>query len=202
MGQEATCEARFGGKVSNGKALLETDELIFRGDFRLAIPTKSMESVEAAAGILTITYPQGTVAFALGPQAEKWAYKIRNPSTLADKLDVKPGLRVSVCGVADASFREQLLARTADVRDGKPAKDSDLIFLAADTAKDLDRLKPLQASLKRNGAIWVVYPKGRKEITEVNVLQAGKLAGLADTKVARFSETHTALKFVIPVAKR
>ncbi len=29
MGQEATCEARFGGKVSTGKALLETDALIF-----------------------------------------------------------------------------------------------------------------------------------------------------------------------------
>jgi hypothetical protein len=48
-------------------------------------------------------------------------------------------------------------------------------------------------SLKRNGAIWVVYPKGKKEITEIGVLKAGRQAGLVDTKVARF---------LTPLAKR
>jgi hypothetical protein len=33
-------------------------------------------------------------------------------------------------------------------------------------------------------------------------MRAGKLAGLVDVKVARFSDTHTAEKFVIPVARR
>ena len=50
--------------------------------------------------------------------------------------------------------------------------------------------------------MWVVYPKGRTDPSEVDVLEAGKAAGLVDVKVARFSETHTALKFVIPVARR
>jgi hypothetical protein len=34
------------------------------------------------------------------------------------------------------------------------------------------------------------------------VLAAGKQAGLVDVKVVSFSDTHTAEKFVIPVAKR
>jgi hypothetical protein len=33
-------------------------------------------------------------------------------------------------------------------------------------------------------------------------MTAGRAAGLVDTKVVRFSETHTAEKFVIPRAKR
>lgn len=33
-------------------------------------------------------------------------------------------------------------------------------------------------------------------------MTAGKQAGLVDVKVVSFSETHTAEKFVIPVAKR
>jgi len=202
MGQEAACKARFGGKVSAGKALFETDALIFRGEFRLSIPLKSIQSVEAADGLLRVTSPQGMAVFELGPQAEKWAHKIRNPRTLADKLDVKPGVRVSLCGVGDANFREQLKARTGDISEGKPAKGSDLIFLQAESVNDLAKLKPLESSLKRNGAIWVVYPKGKKDITEIGVLQAGKQAGLVDIKVARFSDTHTALKFVIPVARR
>lgn len=202
MGQEANCEVRFGGKVSAGKALLETDALIFRGDFRLSIALKSIQSVEAADGLLRVTSPEGTAVFMIGAKAEKWAEKIRNPRSLADKLGIKPGQRVSLCGVDDAAFREQLRARTSDVAEGKPAKNSDLIFFASATAKDLAKLKSLPASLKRNGAIWVVYPKGRQDITEAGVFQAGKQAGLVDVKVARFSATHTALKFVIPVAKR
>ena len=50
--------------------------------------------------------------------------------------------------------------------------------------------------------LWIVYPKGRKEITERQVLDAGRAAGLVDVKVVSFSASHTALKFVRPKAKR
>ena len=192
MGQEAKCDVRFGGKISAGKALLETDDLIFRGDFRLSIPLKSVQSLEAADGVLRVAWPEGVALFTLGAQADKWAHKILNPRTLADKLGVKPGMRVSLIGV-----RDPLQGRTSDITEGKAAKESDLIFFGAQADKDLARLISLRKSLKRSGAIWVVYPKGKKEITETGVIQAGRQAGLIDIKVARFSQTHTALKFVI-----
>jgi hypothetical protein len=50
--------------------------------------------------------------------------------------------------------------------------------------------------------LWIVYPKGKREIKEQQVLEAGKQAGLVDVKVVSFSATHTALKFVWPKAKR
>ena len=190
MGLEANCEVRFGGKVSIGKALLETGELIFRGDFRLSIPLKSIQSLEAADGVLHVTSPVGTALFTLGAQADKWAHKIRNPPTLADKLDIKPGIRVSLVGVS-----VDLEGRTRDVTEGTAAKGSDLIFFGAKKDKDLAKLRSLQKALKPKGAIWVIYPKGQQQITEVGVIQAGRQAGLVDVKVARFSDTHTALKF-------
>ncbi len=64
------------------------------------------------------------------------------------------------------------------------------------------RIKKLIPSLASNGAIWIVYPKGRKEITEMQVLAAGRIAGLVDIKVVGYSATHTALKFVRPKTKR
>jgi hypothetical protein len=106
-------------------------------------------------------------------------------------------MRVSLMGVADPSE-----GRTCEITQGKAAKDSDLIFFGAEKDKDLSKLVSLRKSLKASGAIWVVYPKGKTEITEVGVLSAGRAAGLVDTKVARFSGTHTALKFVIPLARR
>jgi hypothetical protein len=193
MGQEANCEARFGGKVSAGRALLETDDLIFRGEFRLKIPLKSIESLDVNGGVLSVTSPAGTADFTLGAQAGKWAHKIRNPRSLADKLDVKPGIRVSLIGVENP-----LEGRTRDVTEGTAAKGSDLIFFGAEKDKDLAKLRVLQKALKPRGAIWVVYPKGQKQITEVGVIQAGRQAGMVDIKVARFSETHTALKFTFP----
>jgi hypothetical protein len=48
----------------------------------------------------------------------------------------------------------------------------------------------------------VVAPKGRADPTERDVLAAGREAGLTDVKVAKFSDTHTAHKFVIPRERR
>lgn len=203
MGEEVNCKLRLGKKVAEGKALLESQELIFRAsDLRLKIAFREMNSVEAKDGWLRIRYPDGTVALELGAQAPKWADKILHPKSLIDKLDVKAGMRISLVRLGDEDFRRDLASRTKDVSESKAAPDSDLIFLGADEQKDLDRLRVLQKSIKPNGAIWVVYPKGQKHITEAGAFAAGKQAGLVDVKVASFSPTHTALKFVIPVARR
>lgn len=203
MGQEKTCKLRLRKKLTEGKALLESEELIFRGkDLRLKIPFRQMSSIEAKDGWLRLNFPEGAAAFELGGQAAKWAEKIRNPKSLIDKLGVKPEHRVSVLGVRDEAFRQDLLSRTGNVSDGKVAPESDMVFVGAETMDDLSRMRRFQSSLKSNGAIWVVYPKGQKHITEGGVLAAGKQAGLIDVKVASFSPTHTALKFVIPVDRR
>jgi hypothetical protein len=77
-----------------------------------------------------------------------------------------------------------------------------LLFLAANRASDLHGLHQLAAGVQAGGALWIVYPKGVAVIREIEVLNAGRAAGLKDTKVASFSPTHTALKFVRPAAKR
>jgi hypothetical protein len=203
MGQQAHCKILIGKKVAEGKAMLESNELIFRGsEVQLKIPFRQMTSIAASDGWLSVQSSHGAAAFALGAQAAKWADKIRNPKSLMDKLGVKAGMRASVLGTADAGFRRELASRLSDISDGNVGKDSDLIFLGAEQDEALDRLRDISRALKPNGGIWVVYPKGQKQITEGGVLAAGKRAGLVDVKVASFSATHTALKFVIPLKKR
>ena len=121
---------------------------------------------------------------------------------LIDKLGVKAGQRVSVLGVESAEFLKDLSARVPDYTRGKRLADADLIFFSAEARGDLARLEALGRSIAKNGAVWVVYPKGQAHIREVDVIQAGKEAGLTDNKVCSFSATHTALRFVIPVGKR
>ena len=202
MGLEAKCRARFGGQAGSGTAQLETDKLVFRGELRFQVPLKELQSVKAAGGNLEVRFGGGTAVLELGKAAEKWADKILHPPSRLDKLGVKAGMRVALRGEFDAEFVAEVKARTGDVAAGKPKKDSAAIFLLAESAGELSKVEGLSGSMARDGALWIVYPKGRKEITENGVLAAGRAAGLTDVKVVSFSATHTGLKFVIPVVKR
>ena len=203
MGVESKCVAHFGGTRSEGKALLETDHVLFRGTFRLKIPHTSITKLDADDGKLRITYADGTAIFELGPSAAKWAERIRNPRSLLDKLGVKPDMRVAVIGVDDAEFLAQLSERTTDVTSRTPKKGTDIVFFQAETRDDLVRLEKLRSYIRADGAIWVVHTKGKgAAFKDVDVFAAAKKAKLVDVKVASFSATHTAEKLVIPVSLR
>lgn len=104
-------------------------------------------------------------------------------------------------GVDDADFKAELEDRVERYATA-PESESDLVFLGAESIGDLARLAGLVPFLKPNGHLWVVAPKGRQDIREMDVLEAGRAAGLRDTKVARFSQTHTAHRFTIPLESR
>jgi len=186
MGQEIRCRVDFGKQSSEGKALLETAEIIFRGEFRLHIPFQSIKSMDTADGKLSVRYPDGLAVFHIGKSAEKWADKIRNPPSRLDKLGIKAGTKVQLIGRHDDDFKRELSERGAVTTKSKP----DLAFLAVRTKDELVELAYL-----REQPVWVVYPKGLKTITETDVITAGRAAGFSDIKVCAFSPTHTALKF-------
>jgi len=202
VGLEAKCQLRVGRTVHEGKALLETDDLLFRGEVRLKIPLTSIKSVTAADGVLRVEHADGRAAFTLGQAADKWAERIRSPRTLIDKLDIKPGAVVSVLGVRDADFFAQLEARTDHISRGKLAKDSAVILLAVEKPADLDKIGPVAEKMPRNAMLWVVHPKGVVGVKDTDIFAASDTAGLTYTKVARFSATHTAEKLVVPVSMR
>ena len=202
MGNEAKCLVRFGKQQSEGKALLETSEILFRGDFRLKIPFSSIKSARAVDGELCVQTAEGLAIFKLGAAAAKWCDKILHPKSRLEKLGVKPGAKVSLLGDFEERFLQELSGQTDPVAKSELAADSEWIFLAAASQKELAQVSKLAKSLKGAAALWIVYPKGRKDITENDVLAAGHKAGLKDVKVVGFSATHTALKFVIPVERR
>ena len=203
MGNEAVVTARFKGLSASGKARLETDVLHFRGgDLKLSIPFTQTTKVVARDGTLRVTFPGGTAAFDLGPAAPRWAEKIQHPPSRLQKIGVKPEWRASAIGVGDTAFLKELEGAVAFLSIGRAVRDCDAIFFGATKEAELARLEKLRASLKPNGALWIIRPKGRPEISERATMAAGQAAGLVDVKVVGFSSTHTAEKFVIPLANR
>ena len=204
MGLEADCAARLGDqKAAKGRALLETTELIFKeGAARRVIPLAAVKSAEAKAGWLLVTHEKGVARFELGKDAEKWALKIRYPRSRIDKLGVKPGSRVAMIGLADREFEKEIRSRTSDLASAKPKPETDLVFIFMTAKKEIERLRALRSAIKPEGAIWVLWRKGRKEFREDDVRAAGPRLGLVDVKVVSFSDTLSGLKMVIPVAER
>ena len=195
MGQEIDCRAEWCGQPLTGKALLEGDHVLLRSTTRVKVLLKDATRVASDNGVLRLETPAGTLALHLGPAADKWARKILNPPSLLDKLGVKPDSAIQLVG----RFEPDFLTTLPDPPKRGPY---DIVFLAAASRADLAGIAKAGTALKPSGGVWVVYPKGVKVITEMDVLNAGREAGLKDNKVAGFSATHTALRFVIPKEKR
>jgi hypothetical protein len=203
MGAESLVTVRFKGQSAAGKARLETDVLYFRGgDLRLSIPFKEMTKVAARGRTLTVAFSGGSAAFEVGRDAAKWADKILHPPSRLDKIGAKAEWRASAIGVGDDTFLRELESRIAYLSVGRVVAHSDAIFFGVEKEAELARLDKLKAALKPNGALWIIRPKGRPEISERATMAAGKRAGLVDVKVVGFSPTHTAEKFVIPLSAR
>ena len=203
MGAEASTTLTLGRQEFAGTALLETDEIIFRGETRLRIPLKSISNVAVKAGALHVTHGNGIAILSLGDAvAAKWAQKIQSPRTLADKLGVKAGMRVAVLGVTDEDILADIVARGADVTTGKVTSGTAMVLFRVTRAAQLAKLQAIAKHIARDGAIWVVHPRGDASVGDVVIFAAGTDAGLVATKVVRFSDCDTAEKLVIPRALR
>ena len=133
MGYETTCRARVndgrGVREAESKVLLETDDLIVRGDARVTIPRASIQKLAIRGSVLTVTSPNAVVSLTLGADAAaRWRTKLAEaPKRLIDKLDIKPGATVWMVGQHDATLTEQLAERTERVSTTETAAGCDAV---------------------------------------------------------------------------
>ena len=112
-------------------------------------------------------------------------------------------MRIALVGMDDETLVEDIGAKGAVLETSARSKGLDMIFFAANAPRDLARLAAIAGRLEPAGAIWLIRAKGRgAPISERESMAAGKQAGLVDVKVVSYSDTHSAEKYVIPVARR
>lgn len=123
--------------------------------------------------------------------------------SLFEKLGVSSDAHVAILGRHDEAFTIALDERLAKAPSQALRTEYDLIFLRVDAPRDLTRLARAAEHLRPNGAVWVFHPKGRgASPTDGQVRSAGVAAGLVDNKISAYTDSHTATRFVIPVARR
>ena len=198
MGYEVTCQGTLGKQTAEGQAQLETDFIQFKSnEFRFKVALMDLTEVKATGGFLNLKWASESARLQLGEKpAANWAGKILNPPTRLDKLGIKPGATAYLEGEFEAAFGLEVSGHLVAL------SKSDLDFLAASEQSALLKAATVATRMRKDAALWIVYPKGRTEIREMDVLTAGRAAGLKDVKVVRFSDSHTALKFVVPLQDR
>lgn len=121
--------------------------------------------------------------------------------SLAEKLGIKPGLRIALVA-APRGYRRLLDPLPTGVRFTTRAVGAlPMIHCFTTSRADLARRLPaLTRALATDGALWVSWPKGssgvRTDVTE-NVVRALALdAGLVDVKVCAVDDVWSGLKLV------
>lgn len=202
MGLEVDGSVIVGGQKVNVRGDFGSDRVRLSGGKRGDVPYKQVEVVSTAKGILKLRIDGTPLEFDVGPTVDRLANKIRNPATRLEKMGLKPGLAVAVVGPQDKAFLDEMRKAGVAFKDGRPAAPVDVLVLAAKSMEDLGDVPTLAKLIKPDGGLWVVYRKGKRDPAESDVIAAGRGAGLKDIKMARFTETHSALKFVVPLAER
>ena len=123
--------------------------------------------------------------------------------SLFQKLGVSPESRVAVVGTHDAAFLAELKMMLVKAAATTLRGQYDMIFLKLGTAVALGKIERAAEHLNADGALWIFHPKGKgASPTDAEVRAAGLAAGLVDNKISAYSDTHTASRYVVPLASR
>jgi hypothetical protein len=193
MGREAEALCHWAGTSGQAHILLESSEIILRGELRARIPRASIRSFRAQDGDLTVDAAAGRLVAELGGTlAESWAAALAKPPPgLAAKLGVGPGNPAFVTGdLSDAALADALsgaiVAAVADARQ---------IVAVLLSRADLDAALSL-ATAHPDLPVWCVYPKGAKADPGDATVRAGfRAAGWMDTKTSAVSDRLTATRY-------
>jgi hypothetical protein len=197
MGREAKVVYRAGKERAEVRAHLDSAALELTGGKKLKIALADVRKANAEGDALKVETKTEKFELALGAkEAAAWAKKILNPPTLADKLGLKADTKVLLVGERIEEIDEAAAkAERATTLTAAKAKTANviLLMLAPETAER--QIAAAAKALPKGTALWLVYTKGTKPNGDTIIMTARK-AGLKDTKVARISETHAALRFI------
>lgn len=193
MGLEEKVTAKKGRKTFDGKLHVDSRQLEFRSkEFKWIVELDKKPTAKVSKGSIVVKSGRENVTFDVS-SPEKWVKKILNPPNLMTKLGVKQGQRCFVSSGFDKVFKDDIRSMGAKiVRDFAKA---DLLFLRADSGNQLSRYGDLLGQLDSGINVWVVWPKGSREIGQSDVMGKAKSLGFGPSKTASFDDSTSSMRF-------
>lgn len=196
MGLEKDTVVFVDGRSHACNVHLEPAAIVCRADLKRQFALADLRELAVAGARLTFAVGKERIEIELGKSAATWLDRIRNPRSRVQKLGVAAGMKVCVLGKADADAIAEVAAVLGDAPKTRLAAGMDVVLCFCAEPEDLARLVAIEPKLAEKGAVWVLWPKGRKYFAHDHVVAAGKAAGLSITKSMGFSEMLTGLRLV------
>ncbi len=200
MGREARIAYKSGKERADVRAHLDSASLQLSGGKKLVVQLSDVRIAKVVGEDLAIETKTAKFKLALGAkEAAAWAKSMLNPPSLADKLGVKADTAVLIVGERIGEI-DGAVAKAAKV-DRAPkltaamAKAANIVILALEPATAPKQIEAAAKVLPKGTALWLAYTKGVKPNGD-DIIGLARKAGLKDTKVARISVTHAALRFI------
>jgi len=194
MGLEAQCTCRLNDSSGEVRVLLETRELILRGELKRKFPIATIAQIRVDGDDLRFRAGKEKVALALGAAlAERWAKKLAAPPrTLAQKLGIGQASKAFVIGAReDPALRDAL----ADAAAAGP-EEAKLSLAVVMDAEALDQALRAHDALPSSAPIWIVYRKGSSAaFGEAAVRRIMRAAGYIDSKVSAVFDAFSAARY-------
>ena len=203
MGKEYTTSVRIGREERRCTVHLEPRELIVgsAGPLkRRRFPLTELADLQARRGILSFRAGDEPVAIDLGDHADAWLLAITNPKSRTQKLGVKAGHRTCILGPAEDGIADELALAAGTKPARRLGTTHDLVLFFTTEPADLKTLSRIEPALAPRGCVWVLWPKGRKDLRHEEVVAAAKAARLVQTKSIGFSERFSGLRLTRPAS--
>jgi hypothetical protein len=123
-------------------------------------------------------------------------------SELVDRLGITSDSIVSMSALVgvdeDGSIQRAITARAKHARDGTIEPDANIILMRCGHVLELSALKRLKNSMRPDAVVWMLWQKDKPNLSESDVRQGARDAGMSDQDVIDFSDRYSALRLVIP----
>ncbi len=194
MGLETKTFAIVGRNRYPGKLHLDSNSLTFTGrDYRWAADLGKSTTARANEDLLIIQKDGKSVAFEIGPAADRWVQKVLNPPDRLTKLGVKSGQKLWLSKGFSRSFIAELRQHGASIV--RQIEKGELAFWKVTNRQELDEFRPLAARLPEGVNLWIVWTKGTPAISQKDVMSLARELGFGPGKTAAFDGEHSSMRF-------
>ncbi len=155
MGLEAKTLLHTEGLCFEINALLESDELIIRGPYKMRAKFSQLQNISAQGDELFFDFGGDSFRLELGENAQKWHKKIISPpKPLHEKLGLKPETKISAFNNLDSVALNHAISANLS----KP-NDAQILIAQITSKQDIESL--IDANSKALLSVWLVNVKGK-----------------------------------------
>lgn len=162
------------------------------------IPYTDITEVWQFGQFVHIRFPGGEARLDMGDhrRATRYAHKMEEAPSPLEALGAKRGDLVAVMGLPESWLYRLVRSRKLATAKTSEPQAVDMLVVGVSDRRSLAGLGAMQRYIRKDGTLWVVYPREDSDIDAEDVLAAGRALSFKDVLELQVSARQAALKFV------